>query len=384
MDGQLTEDQKKGIEADLQKVMNTIAYNTGDDRMTQQQVLDLCRDIKRNLTRIEQKVSHKTLGVLQLGGYEDPGFALGDAGNKYSYGCDVIYQEVEGLTFALCQMGYKTPQGEQLRKAFNSIDTNKNGKLNHAELKQFFEVMGKDKTDEQIQEMIDKADTHDNDGKLNFDEFCAASHFIMPPIKDAFADAVKKLEDKGVAAITADCGFFVQFNEMARSVATVPCMLSSVCQIPQVELIIDKKDKFVIFTANSKSFDKPEMEAIMKKLGSRGENADYTNEGDKSRIVIVGIEDMPGVEAINEGTKEDVQLIGDGILKKMENALKENPEITAILLECTMMGPYANRLRERFHLPVFDCITAADTLLNSLRRHDRLCFEDNSGADWTK
>lgn len=205
----------------------------------------------------------------------------------------------------------------------------------------------------------------------------------MPPIKESFAAAVKKLEDKGVVAITADCGFFVQFNEMCRSVATIPVMLSSVCQIPQLELILDKKDKFVIFTANAGSFDKPEMEAIMKKLGSRGENADYTNETEASRIVIVGIEDMDGVEAINNGTKEDVQLIGDGILKKMENCLKENPEVKAILLECTMMGPYANRLRAKFKMPVFDCITAADTLLNSLRRHDRLeCMQP--GVDWTK
>lgn len=66
-------------------------------------------------------------------------------------------------------------------------------------------------------------------------------------------------------------------------------MLSSVCQIPQLELILDKKDKFLIFTANSNSFDKPEMEAIMKNLGSRGENSNYTNEGPDSRVVIVGI-----------------------------------------------------------------------------------------------
>ena len=39
------------------------------------------------------------IGVLQLGSYPDPGFALGDVGNKYSFDCPIIYQEVEGLTF---------------------------------------------------------------------------------------------------------------------------------------------------------------------------------------------------------------------------------------------------------------------------------------------
>ena len=67
----------------------------------------------------------------------------------------------------------------------------------------------------------------------------------------------------------------------------------------------------------------------------------------------------------------------------MENCLVENPEVKAILLECTMMGPYANRLRAKFNMPVFDCITAADTLLRSIQRHDRLeCLQP--GIDWTK
>lgn len=83
----------------------------------------------------------------------------------------------------------------------------------------------------------------------------------------------------------------------------------------------------------------------MKNLGSRGENSNYTNEGPDSRVVIVGIQGMPGSEAIMEGTPENVPLIGDGICAKAAEALKANPECKAILLECTMMGPYANRLR---------------------------------------
>merc|ERR1712216_854121 len=94
-------------------------------------------------------------------------------------------------------------------------------------------------------------------------------------------------------------------------------------------------------------------------LGSRGEAADYSGEGARSRC-------------INNGTTEDIPLLGAGLEGKLEKALKEYPNITAVLLECTMMGPYSNRLRKRFKLPVFDCITTADTLLRSIRQHDRL------------
>lgn len=279
-------------------------------------------------------------------------------------------------------MGYDDPAIGNLKKAFNLIDANGNGKLNKDEIRAFLKrTQQKDEaTDEQLEALIKEHDAS-GDGKLSFEEFCAASDSIMPPIDDAFKEAVLALEAKGVVAITADCGFFVQFNKLARSHASIPVMLSSVCQIPQVELIIDKKDKFAIFTANSLSFDKPEMAEIMKQLGSRGEEADYSGEGARSRCIIIGIEDLPGVEAINNGTTEDIPLLGKGLEGKLEAALKEYPNITAVLLECTMMGPYSNRLRKRFKLPVFDCITAADTLLRSIRQHDRLVV--SSKTDYT-
>jgi hypothetical protein len=265
MEGQLPEEKKKKVEDLLKGLMNKLAYSLEDERMTYEQVAALTCEINRSVAGIERCCDKETIGVLQLGGYSDPGFALGDAGNKYSYGCNVIYQEVRGLSFRLCQMGYDDPAIGNLKKAFNLIDNNGNGKLNREEIRAFLHrTQQKDEaTDEQLDQLI-KDNDHSGDGKLNFEEFCKAAGDIMPPIEDAFKEAVQALEAKGVVAITADCGFFVQFNKVARSHATIPVMLSSVCQIPQVELIIDKKDKFAIFTANAGTFDKPEMAEIMK------------------------------------------------------------------------------------------------------------------------
>jgi hypothetical protein len=342
------------------------------------EIKDTIVDLKRRITRLEHKTRPEVLGVLQLGNYPDPGFALGDAGNKYSYGCNVIYQEVEGLSFRLCQMGYETPDGEKLKKSFNLIDKNGNGRLDKHELQAFLTRIGKDKTEAEIEEIIKACEKPgDHDGKLDFEEFCNGCDSFMPSVDEAFEKAIRILESKGVVAITADCGFFVQYNRHARRVAKVPVMLSSVCQIPQVELIIDRNAKFVIFTANATSFDKPAMHEIMSKLGSDDEK------DQAGRAIIIGIQDLPGVEAINLGLTEDVKLLGDGICSKFAQQLKENPNIKAVLLECTMMGPYANRLRSQFKIPVFDCITAADTLLNSVRQHDRLVVE-NPGVDWTR
>ena len=37
--------------------------------------------------------------------------------------------------------------------------------------------------------------------------------------------------------------------------------------------------------------------------------------------------------------------------------LEENPDIGAILLECTDMPPYAHRLQAELNMPVYDAIT---------------------------
>ena len=92
-------------------------------------------------------------------------------------------------------MGYEDPSISQLKKAFNHIDKNGNGKLNEHEIKEFLKNTQDDDftTEEQIKAMIDKHDTVHKDGTLNFEEFCNAAEDIMPPITEAFKKAVDKL-----------------------------------------------------------------------------------------------------------------------------------------------------------------------------------------------
>ena len=68
-------------------------------------------------------------------------------------------------------------------------------------------------------------------------------------------------------------------------------------------MILSKKDKFAILTANSDSFDKPEMLQVLSELGSRGEHTSYGGSGKHEvRAIIVGCQGLPGFEAIDNGT----------------------------------------------------------------------------------
>ena len=62
----------------------------------------------------------------------------------------------------------------ELRKAFDVMDANKDGVVTKEELKSLLKGLGEEVTDEVVDEMISVADTN-HDGKVDFEEFCAAS-----------------------------------------------------------------------------------------------------------------------------------------------------------------------------------------------------------------
>ena len=59
---------------------------------------------------------------------------------------------------------------EELTKAFDIIDYDKNGKISGNDIKRIAKELGEVFTDKDIQEMIDEAD-RDRDGEVNVDDF---------------------------------------------------------------------------------------------------------------------------------------------------------------------------------------------------------------------
>jgi Asp/Glu/hydantoin racemase len=53
-------------------------------------------------------------------------------------------------------------------------------------------------------------------------------------------------------------------------------------------------------------------------------------------------------------------------VKVAKELVTENPDVGAIVLECTNMPPYAKAIQEAVQLPVFDIFTLTDMVYNSL------------------
>jgi len=154
----------------------------------------------------------------------------------------------------------------------------------------------------------------------------------------------KELEEQGVRAIVGACGYFANFQEEASKRLNVPTFLSSVLQVPVIMRALKPAQKVGIICAVAKAFT-PSL------LAQCGVN-------DLSRVVVVGAQDCPEFRNIIEGTgrfnsyKIEQELVG--LAKEL---VSQNPEVGAILLECSDMPPYAWAIQNAVRLPVFDFIS---------------------------
>jgi hypothetical protein len=189
---------------------------------------------------------------------------------------------------------------------------------------------------------------------------------LTPGVQNEFIEAIKWLENKGVAGITGDCGFMMWLQALARQHTHKPVFMSSLAQLPAVTCSFSVNEKVAIFTANGKTLA-PMRDLIKDECGVDPEDA---------RFVIVGCEDVPGFEAVAAGGKVDVAKVTPGMVEHARKVLTRNPEIRGFLLECTELPPYSDAIRAATGMPVYDSITACNFFLSG--RQDNARFGVNN------
>jgi Asp/Glu/hydantoin racemase len=161
---------------------------------------------------------------------------------------------------------------------------------------------------------------------------------------EPFINGAKELEKEGVRAITTNCGFLAMFHNEMASAVNVPVFTSSLMQVPLVYAMLKPTQKVGIITINSKTLSQ-------KHLGAVGV--------DKIPHVILGTEDEEEFTlAILDNKMElDVEKSRAELVKVAVKLISNNPDVGAVVLECTNMTPYAAAIQEKIDLPVFDIYT---------------------------
>ena len=91
---------------------------------------------------------------------------------------------------------------------------------------------------------------------------------------------------------------------------------------------------------------------------------------DSIPVVITGLDDCEEFKKSMWHAKAplDTILVEKEILSVTKKLVSENPEIGAIILECSNLPPYAAAVQEATNLPVFDFITLINMVYNAVRR----------------
>ena len=168
-----------------------------------------------------------------------------------------------------------------------------------------------------------------------------------PELEESVTQAARALADEGVRGISSDCGFMLQYQDAVRDAVSVPVCLSSLLQLPFISRTLRSGQPIGIVTADSKHLS----EAFIRRAGVEVDNP----------LVIRGMRNEPEFQSVTRrsGTL-DTDVMSEETIGVARRMVDECPDIGAVLLECSMLPPYAKAVQDAIRLPVYDFITLID------------------------
>ncbi|MFN4088093.1 MAG: aspartate/glutamate racemase family protein [Alphaproteobacteria bacterium] len=156
----------------------------------------------------------------------------------------------------------------------------------------------------------------------------------------AFLDAARDLVEMGADGITTNCGFLSIYQREIAAHVGVPVATSSLMQAPFIQSVLPPGRRVGILTISARTL-------LAEHLAAAGVSPDTpvigTEDGREFSRAIIG--NLPTL---------DVAAAEQDILDAGRRLVAQNPDVGAVLLECTNMSPYARALGDALRLPVYD------------------------------
>jgi Asp/Glu/hydantoin racemase len=159
---------------------------------------------------------------------------------------------------------------------------------------------------------------------------------LAPYIKGA-----QELEAAGAKAITTSCGFMAMFQSELAAAVSVPVFASSLLLVPLIARMLRAGEKVGIVTADSRHIT----------------DRHYAGAGiDATRVALSGLEGSPEFEAVvfHDKHEMNVERFEAEVLAAATRLVAENRSVRALLLECSLLPPFAAAVQRAIRLPVFD------------------------------
>ena len=165
-----------------------------------------------------------------------------------------------------------------------------------------------------------------------------------PALLDMIIQAGHEFEREGVRAMVGACGYFAHYQRQVAAALSIPVFLSSLLQVPVISRALKPEQQVGILVANAKAVGQEMLDAC-------GITSDIP-------IVYLGMEDQPEFRNILEyGGQFHYDKLEAEVVESARRLIAENPNVGAILLECSDLPPFARSVQRAVRLPVFDFIS---------------------------
>jgi Asp/Glu/hydantoin racemase len=161
-----------------------------------------------------------------------------------------------------------------------------------------------------------------------------------------------------VRAIVTNCGLTGTIQRELSEAVSIPVFTSSVLFVPLISRTLRKGQKVGILTSSAEALTRWD-KLLLRECGI----------DESIPITIAGMTESDYCETwwsgLDEGFKrEEVEQAIVNVAKKM---VSDNPEVGAIVCECTEMPLYSDAIRHATGLPVFDPVDMVKFVYNMVR-----------------
>lgn len=168
-------------------------------------------------------------------------------------------------------------------------------------------------------------------------------------IIDGFVEAAQTLERAGCRAIVTSCGFLALHHHTIAAAVSVPFASSSLCWLPTLYNSFGGARHVGIMTASQASLGHEHLAALGGSMDSP--IAGMPVDSEFARVIV------------GNQPQGDMQQVHGEMVEVAEQLVAAQPQLRAILLECTNMPPVAAEITRRTGLPVFDLVGLAKLMM---------------------
>jgi len=174
-----------------------------------------------------------------------------------------------------------------------------------------------------------------------------------PYLLSPFIEAARALEKRGAKAITTTCGFLALWQKEIASSVNIPLFTSSLIQVPWAYHIVCKRGRVGVLTVDASSLT----QAHFRGVGA-----------EEIPMIVRGMDSCSEFQRVYTGNNQDIDFAKaeEEIVAEVSALMKENPDVTSLVLECTNMPVFRKAIRNAVKVPVFDIITLCHFIWSSL------------------